>query len=141
MALGAVAGSHFDVRGFCKRYALKRDLISRMTSYAPRTVADWVAGKPIRGAALLKITELTRLTNALEKLVEPESIGPWFQTPNQSTRGAWRIRSTLAHDSSPRIGPARLSAGLRPALRAFIAGKVGRGLIQKTEYRRAFFVP
>jgi len=88
MAFGAVAGSHFDVRGFCKRYALKRDLISRMTSYAPRTIADWVAGKPIRGAALLKITELRRLTNALEKLVEPESIGPWFQTPNQSFEGS-----------------------------------------------------
>jgi hypothetical protein len=83
-----VAISTFDVRGFCKKYALKRDLISRMTSYAPRTVADWAAGKPIKGAATLKITELKRLTNALERLVEPESIGPWLQSPNQSFEGS-----------------------------------------------------
>lgn len=59
-----------------------------MTSYATRTVADWAAGKPIKGAAILKITELKRLTSALEQLVEPESIGPWFLTPNEAFDGS-----------------------------------------------------
>jgi hypothetical protein len=88
IALGDIAVSTFDVGGFCKKYAVKRDLISRMTSYAPRTVAEWAAGKPIKGAAVLKITELKRLTNALERLVKPASIGPWLQTPNEAFGGS-----------------------------------------------------
>jgi hypothetical protein len=86
--LGAGTTPQFDVVAFCKRYSLKRDLVSRMTSYAPRTVADWAAGKPLRGAAVQKITELKRLTNALEQLVEPGFIGPWFQMPNASFEGS-----------------------------------------------------
>jgi hypothetical protein len=69
---------------FCKKYALKRDLLSRMTGYAPRTIAEWATGKPLRGAAIQRVTELKRLAGALEQLVEPESIGPWLQTPNDS---------------------------------------------------------
>jgi hypothetical protein len=86
--LNPPTGTRFDVSDFCKRYGLKRDLISRMTSYAPRTVADWAAGKPLKGAALLKIIELKRLIKALEELVEPESIGPWFQTQNEAFEGS-----------------------------------------------------
>jgi hypothetical protein len=78
----------FDVAAFCKKYGIKRDLVSRMTSYAPRTVAAWAAGEPIKGAAIQKVTELQRLTTALEQLVEPEAIGPWFQTPNSRFEGS-----------------------------------------------------
>lgn len=82
----------FDVVGFCTKYGIKRELISRMTAYAPRTVATWAAGKPVSGAAIQKVTELKRLTAALEQLVEPASIGPWFQTSNEAFEG-----STPAH--------------------------------------------
>jgi hypothetical protein len=84
----SVSSLQFDVGSFCKRYAIKRDLISRMTSYAPRTVADWAAGKPLKGAAILKVTELKRLASALEQLVDANSIGPWLSTPNESFEGS-----------------------------------------------------
>ena len=87
-AFAAEAASHFDVAAFCQKYALKRDLISRMTSYAPRTVASWAAGKPVHGAAIQKVTELKRLATALGQLVEPATIGPWFQAPNPSFEGS-----------------------------------------------------
>src|SRR4051812_47046611 len=63
-----VSAGKFDVGSFCKKYGIKRDLVSRMTSYAPRTVAAWATGKPIKGAAIQKVTELKRLTMALEQL-------------------------------------------------------------------------
>jgi hypothetical protein len=87
-AFGKEIAAHFDIASFCKKYALKRDLISRMTSYAPRTIASWAAGKAIQGAAIQKVTELKRLITALEHLVEPSAIGPWFQTPNPSFEGS-----------------------------------------------------
>src|SRR5580692_8214903 len=59
-AFAAEPASHFDVAAFCQKYALKRDLISRMISYAPRTVASWAAGRPVLGAAIQKVTELKR---------------------------------------------------------------------------------
>ena len=83
-----ISAGTFDVRAFCKKYGLKRDQISRMTSYAPRTVAGWASGNRIKGAAIQKVTELRRLTAALEHLVEPEFVGPWFQTPNPSFEGS-----------------------------------------------------
>ena len=86
--LQEISVSKFDVGSFCQKYGIKRDQISRMTSYAPRTVASWAAGTPIKGAAVQKITELKRLTTALEQLVEPEAIGPWLQTPNPSFEGS-----------------------------------------------------
>lgn len=85
---GEIAVRKFDVATFCKRYSIKRDLVSRMTSYAPRTVAAWAAGEPLKGAAIQKVTELQRLTTALEQLVEPASIGPWLQTPNPAFEGS-----------------------------------------------------
>jgi hypothetical protein len=83
-----ISAGTFDVGAFCKKYGLKRDQISRMTSYAPRTVAAWAKGNPIKGAAIQKITELRRLTAALEQLVKAEFVGPWFQTPNPSFEGS-----------------------------------------------------
>ena len=88
MSLADLSLGKFDVGTFCKKYGIKRDLVSRMTSYAPRTIAAWATGRSIKGAAIQKITELKRLTTALEQLVEAESIGPWLQTPNQAFEGS-----------------------------------------------------
>lgn len=88
MIFPRIFAGKFDVVTFCKKYGMKRELVSRMTSYAPRTVAAWAAGKPIKGAAIQKVTELQRLTGALEELVETEAIGPWFQTPNPAFDGS-----------------------------------------------------
>jgi len=88
MFLNEAADAKFDVAAFCEKYRMNRDQIARMTSYAPRTVAGWAAGKPATGAAIQKITELKRLIAALEQLVEPASIGPWFRAPNQRFEGS-----------------------------------------------------
>lgn len=87
-AFGVVKPAQFDVAAFCEQYSFKRDTISRMTSYTPRTVAAWATGTPLKGAAVQKVTELKRLTKALEQLVEPSSIGPWFMEPNASFNGS-----------------------------------------------------
>ena len=78
----------FDVRAYCQRYGLKQELIPRMTSFGLRTVAEWAAGKALKGAAVLKVSELKRLTSALENLAEPASIGAWLQTPNPAFEGS-----------------------------------------------------
>lgn len=84
----AMAACTFDVVSFCQKHGLKRDQLSRMIAYAPRTVAAWAGGKPVTGAAILKVAELKRLTGALEQLVEPSSLGVWFWTPNQAFDGS-----------------------------------------------------
>jgi hypothetical protein len=45
-------------------------------------------GQAVKVAALQKVTELKRLTRALEELVEPKFIGQWFQTPNEAFDGS-----------------------------------------------------
>ena len=82
----------FDVNKFCETYGLKRDQISRMTGFSPRTVATWAAGEPLTTASAQKVRELRRLLEAMAHVVQPKYIGPWMQEPNPAFDGALPIQ-------------------------------------------------
>jgi len=47
-----------------------------MTGFSARTVANWSSGKVPGPSAQKKLTELTRLFDALSDLVDPSAIAP-----------------------------------------------------------------
>ncbi len=59
-----------------------------MTSFSPRTVANWSSGKKPSPSAQKKLTELDRLFKALCGLINPKSIPSWLHTPNPAFEGS-----------------------------------------------------
>lgn len=69
------------------RLGMPRQMFGRIVNVAERTIAKVEAGDD--GAEKLKrpYNEVYRLWEALCELVDPESLGLWFQTPNDSFDG------------------------------------------------------
>ena len=78
----------FDVGSFCETFHLKQDTLSRMTGYSLRAVADWRAGKELSQSSAQRLKEVGRLCAALSKVVKPERVGQWLQTPNDAFDGS-----------------------------------------------------
>ena len=78
----------FNVSSFCDTFHLKHAAVSRLTGYSSRAIADWASGKPLSQSSAQRVTEIERLCDALGKVVKPESIGRWLQTPNDAFDGS-----------------------------------------------------
>jgi DNA-binding transcriptional regulator YdaS (Cro superfamily) len=78
----------FNVGSFCDTFRLKQEAVARLTGYSPRAVADWASGKPLSQSSAQRVTEIERLCDALGKVVKPDSIGRWLQTPNDAFDGS-----------------------------------------------------
>jgi len=87
MFLHRQAGT-FDVKSFCDAYHLGRDALARMAGYSSRAVADWASGKRVNTSTVQRLTEVTRLCEALSEVVDPNSIGEWLHTPNDAFDGS-----------------------------------------------------
>lgn len=66
---------------------LNRRLFSRLVGYSERAIADWEAGKEIRGASRQRLTEIQRLQAALARVMKAEFVGAWLQAPNPAFQG------------------------------------------------------
>lgn len=77
----------FDVNAFCEIYSVKRDQISRMTGFSPRTVAGWAGGQPLTTASRQKVRELKRLFETMGKVIKPQFIGAWLVEANPAFNG------------------------------------------------------
>jgi uncharacterized protein (DUF2384 family) len=82
------AARRFDVSSFCQTFHLKQDAFSRMTGYSLRAVADWRAGRPLSQSTGQRLKEISRLCEALGKVVRSECVGEWLQTPNDAFDGS-----------------------------------------------------
>lgn len=82
------ASRSFDVKSFCQAFQLPRHALVRMAGYSPRAVADWAVGKPVSASSRQRLTEISRLCDALGKVVKRESIGRWLETPNDAFDGS-----------------------------------------------------
>ena len=67
--------------------SLNRRLFSRLVGYSERAIADWEAGKEVRGASRQRLTEIQRLQAALARVMKPEFVGAWLQSPNPAFEG------------------------------------------------------
>ncbi len=70
-----------------KRLGLSIRDFARMTSFCERTVTGWESGHPISKPGVQRLTEISRLVDSLEKLVEPSAVASWLQTPNEAFSG------------------------------------------------------
>jgi hypothetical protein len=77
-----------SVEKFCDSYGVDKDAFSRMTGFSSRAVVNCSSGKPPGRSTQKKITELTRLFDALCDLVVPKAIGPWLKTSNSAFAGS-----------------------------------------------------
>jgi len=66
----------FSVRSFCDSFGVTQDAFTRLTSFSPRAVAHWASGRTPSGSAQKRLTELTRLFDALSDLVEAKAKRP-----------------------------------------------------------------
>jgi DNA-binding transcriptional regulator YiaG len=69
------------------RLAMPRQMFGRIVNVSERTIADAEAGKDAAKKLLRTYNEVYRLWEALSEVVDPECLGLWFQTPNDSFDG------------------------------------------------------
>jgi DNA-binding XRE family transcriptional regulator len=69
------------------RLAMPRQMFGRIVNVSERTIADAEAGKDAAKKLMRTYNEVYRLREALADVVDPECLGLWFQTPNESFDG------------------------------------------------------
>jgi len=77
-----------SIKKFCDTYGVTRDAFTRMSCFSPRAVANWSSGKVPGPSAQKKLTELTRLFDALSELVDRKAIASWLKTSNPGFEGS-----------------------------------------------------
>jgi DNA-binding transcriptional regulator YiaG len=70
-----------------QRLGVTRKVLSRMTGFSERAIADWDGGKPVSQAAVRKLKELERFQAQLAEVVNAGTIPEWLQTPNDAFDG------------------------------------------------------
>ena len=75
-----------DVRAVRKKIGLTRDKFARMTGFSVRTIAAWEGGSALRGAAQ-RMAEMSRLQDALSRVMKHDFIATWLATPNEGFGG------------------------------------------------------
>lgn len=73
---------------YSRTYKVKREDLTRLSGFAPRTIAAWAAGEKPSTSSVRKLVEIHRFLKALAEIVEPSAIGPWLRTPNAAFDGA-----------------------------------------------------
>lgn len=73
-----------DVR---RSLGVNRELFGRMMGFSVRAISGWEAGRPLSEAALRRVKEMKRLSDALADGVRPEFIAQWLITPSEGLGG------------------------------------------------------
>ena len=66
------------------RLGFSREEFARMTSTSVRSLATVEAGGRLSPTIQRRLTELSRVVEALQRVIQPEGIGDWLQTPNSA---------------------------------------------------------
>lgn len=82
------AKEEFSVRSFCDSFGVTQDSFTRLAGFSPRAVAHWASGRTPGGPAQKRMTELTRLFDALSDMVDAKAIGAWLKQPNPAFDGS-----------------------------------------------------
>lgn len=78
----------FSVRTFCDSFGVTQDSFTRLTGFSTRAVAHWASGRTPGGSAQKRLSELTRLFDALSDMVDSKAIGEWLKQPNPAFDGS-----------------------------------------------------
>jgi transcriptional regulator with XRE-family HTH domain len=70
-----------------EQLGLTRKQFARLVAASERAVADWESGRAVSPVARKALRELERLRVALGKVMQPQAVGPWLDTPNDAFAG------------------------------------------------------
>ena len=70
-----------------QKFGMTRSKFSRMTGLSERTLASVEGGKQIGEAGLRRLREIDRLRERLARVMKPEFIPQWLETPNDTFSG------------------------------------------------------
>jgi DNA-binding transcriptional regulator YiaG len=76
-----------QVRSVREQLGLTQGSFARLTGFSVRTIADWEGGKPPAAPKAQRMTEVQRLQQALARVIRPEFVGQWLQSPNEAFAG------------------------------------------------------
>jgi hypothetical protein len=86
-AFGAKRHAPVAVKAFRQELGLNRKQFARLTAASERAVADWENEQAISPALQKSLRESQRLCHALMKIMKPEYVGDWLDTPNDAFSG------------------------------------------------------
>lgn len=69
------------------KLGLPRKIFSRLTGFSERVIADWESGKEMSQPGLRRVLEIERLRDLLARVMRPEAIPQWLDTPNKAFDG------------------------------------------------------
>lgn len=84
--------NHAAVRDISARFGVRQDMLSRMTGFSPRAVAEWTRGKEPSAPAKRAFAEVDRLLDALARLMKPKEVGQWLKQPNPAFEGSTPVQ-------------------------------------------------
>jgi len=80
------------VKDITNRFGVRQDMLSRMTGFSPRAVAEWARGKESSAPAKRVFAELDPLLDALARLMKPKEVGQWLKQPNPAFDGVTPVQ-------------------------------------------------
>ena len=75
------------VKALRQELGLNRKQFARLTAASERAVAGWESDQPISPVNQKSLRESERLCHALMKIMKPEYVGEWLDTPNEAFSG------------------------------------------------------
>jgi hypothetical protein len=90
VAFAAFAGKRqppVAVKPLRQTLGLSRKQFARLTAASERAVADWENDLPISQVIQKSLRESERLCQALMKIMKPQYVGEWLDTPNDAFSG------------------------------------------------------
>lgn len=73
---------------FCREHRINNESFARLTGFSLRAIANWRTGRAPSESSLRRLTELKRLIEGLEKVMENKVIGPWLREANPAFDGS-----------------------------------------------------
>lgn len=69
------------------KLGISRKMLSRMTGFSERVIANWERGEPISVPSIRRIREIERFRDRMAELVKADTIPAWLDTPNPAFQG------------------------------------------------------
>lgn len=86
-ALLSTQKASMAVKDLRQELGLSRKQFARLTAASERAVADWENSRPINQVNRKSLSESERLCRALLKIMKPDDLGKWLDTPNEAYSG------------------------------------------------------
>ncbi len=80
------------LQDMAEKFGLRQEMLSRMTGFSLRAVADWANGKRPSAPVRRAITEMDRLLDGLARLMKPKEVGNWLKEPNAAFDGSTPVQ-------------------------------------------------